>query len=386
MLRSLCLGLTLTSCLLAAPPTKTELWVLALDGKGALVGDLKASDLELKVGGKSVVITAVKTPDQTASLPQSWVLIFEPIRDTAFRALAFQAALDVLTKVPEGDRVLIVTRGKETFETLMPGFSEKRALWAEAMAKVPERLPEGLTGNSAPEIQGAGFDPAYRDAADGQAGQDVLNRLQATWKAAPSGWSKGSRDQRSVGVLDRLNFNQPGFVYSLVASVVKEGQALGHLMDRLAPISGLKHVVVFSRYDADDLVNPAVKKAATSTDFKRRSGDAGGPAESASYATREMSLLQEQVKNRANAAGLALYTVAGSGQNVTGFVGGVAQATGGYTYPLTAGIEFQLGQALQVFGSRHLVQWSEAAPAPSGAGLDLSSRRPGVRLIAPTQR
>ena len=48
-----CLGLTIGASLLAAPPTsvRTQAWVLALDAKGAMVGDLKVGELQVKVDG-----------------------------------------------------------------------------------------------------------------------------------------------------------------------------------------------------------------------------------------------------------------------------------------------------------------------------------------------
>ncbi len=151
MFHRCCFGMILGMSLLAGQPSqpRNQAWVLALDGRGALVGDLKVEEFRVKVAGKPRTLAQVKTPAQTADAAQSWVLVFEPIRDTNMRAAAFVAAADFLTKVPDGDRVFIVARGKDTLESLMPGFSLRRGLWAEALAKVPAMLPEAPTTGSA---------------------------------------------------------------------------------------------------------------------------------------------------------------------------------------------------------------------------------------------
>jgi hypothetical protein len=107
-----CTALILGTGLIAGQPSqpRNQAWVLALDGRGAMVGDLKPEEIRVKVDGKDRAVVQVKTPAQTADASQSWVLVFEPIRDITFRAAAFVAAADFLTKVPEGDRVCIVAR------------------------------------------------------------------------------------------------------------------------------------------------------------------------------------------------------------------------------------------------------------------------------------
>lgn len=380
------IGFFLGLGLLAAPPAQEphQAWVLALDGRGGLVGDLKADELQVKVEGKVRPILEVKTPAQTAEAAQSWVLMFAPIRDTNMRALAFVAAADFLTKVPEGDRVFLVVRGKDSLESLMPGFSQRRGVWAEALAQVPNLLPEGMTGTPRDTLQGAGFNPAFTDVADGAPGQDALLALVAQFRAGAPGWAKGTTDVKGVNLLDRLNFNNPMLVTGMLAGVQRETKALDSFLAQLGGVVGQKHLVVFSRYEADDFCHPVVKRAMTQS-FKRERGDSGGPAEAASLATRDMSLLQTHLKARALAAGVTVYSVAGSGQNVMGLFGPVAAATGGFVFPLSSGLDTQFGQGIQVFGSRYLVRWAEEATTGSGS-LDISTTRKGVRLIAQTAR
>jgi len=382
-----CFGLILGMSLLAGQPTqpRNQAWVLALDGRGAVVGDLKAEEFRVKVDGKSRSPIQVRTPAQTAEAAQSWVLVFEPIRDTNMRAMAFVAAADFLTKVPDGDRVFIVARGKDSLESLMPGFSLRRGLWAEALAKVPDLLPEALVGISKESLQGAGFQAAFTDASDGALGQEALTALLARFRSGTPGWSRGTTDQRGVNVLDRLNLNNSGFVTGMLATVSRESKVLSGILDQLTPVPGQKHLVVFSRCEADDLSHPNVKRA-MSQSFSREKGDMGGPAEAASLATRDMTLLQAELKAKAVAAGVTLYSVAGAGQNVMGHLGTIAPATGGFSFPLTAGVEAQFGQGIQVFGSRYLVQWSEEGSAAGSGNLEITVTRKDVKVMAQSIR
>ncbi|MFZ1377262.1 MAG: hypothetical protein WAS25_11780 [Geothrix sp.] len=387
MLHRHCFGLILSMSLLAGQPvqSRNQAWVLALDGRGAMLGDLKPEEFRVKVDGKPRSPIQVKTPAQTAEAAQSWVLVFEPIRDTNMRAMAFVAAADFLTKVPDGDRVFIVARGKDSLESLMPGFSLRRGLWAEALSKVPTMLPEGLVGISKDTVQGAGFQSSYSDEADGAPGQESLTALLARFRSGAPGWAKGTIDQRGVNVLDRLNLNNSGFVTGMVATVARESKVLGMILEQLTPVQGQKHLVVFSRCEADDLSHPNVKRAVSQT-FKREKGDMGGPAEAASLATRDMTLLQAELKTKAIAAGVTLYSVAGAGQNVMGHIGTIAPATGGFSFPLTAGVEAQFGQGIQVFGSRYLVQWSEEGSAAGSGNLEITTTRKDVKVMAQSIR
>jgi hypothetical protein len=387
MLHRWCIGLTLGASLVAGQPSspRTQAWVLALDGRGGLVGELKPEEFKVKVDGKIRPVVQMKTPAQTADAAQSWVLVFEPIRDVNFRASAFQTAVDFLTKVPEGDRVLIVARGKDSLESLMPGFSVRRGAWAEAMAKLPDMLPEALVGKSKETLQGAGFQVAFTDTSDGAPGQEALNALLARFKAGAPGWAKGTNDLKGVKVLDRLNFDNPMFVSGLIATVTRESKVLGSIFDLIAPVPGQKHVIVFSRCESDDLAHPEVTRAMTKH-FKREKGDAGGPAESAQVAHRDMKIVQADLQNKAVLAGVTLYSVAGSGQNVAGLVGSVAPITGGLAFALGSVPDAQFGQGIQVFGSRYFLQWSEDGQ-PSGAlPLEVSTTRKDVRIMVQTLR
>ncbi len=380
MLRCWFLGLPLGVAMMAAQPnpTQPQAWVLALDNRGGMVEDLKAEEFQVKVGGKTHPVTQVATPAQSAEIPCSWVLVFEPIRDMNLRATAFVAAADFLAKLPEGDRVFIVARGKDALESLMPGLSLRRSLWAEALAKLPGMLPEALVGSSKETLQGAGFQSTYSDATDGAVGQTALTTLLAQFQGGASGWAKGTLDRRGVDVLDRLNFNDPGFVRGLVTTITRETKAMESIFDHLAALQGQKNIVVFSRCESDDMCHPSVKRA-MSKGFQRQTGDQGGPRESAELATGEMTLRQSALKNKAAITGITLFSMAGSGQNILGLVGPIASATGGFAFPLASGMEAHFGQNLQIFGSRYLVRWSEETTKPGS--LELTTTRKDVKLF-----
>ncbi|WP_306592093.1 hypothetical protein [Geothrix sp. 21YS21S-4] len=386
MFRPWFIGLILGASLTAAQPApRTQAWVLALDGRGGVVGDLKPEEFQVKVEGKGRSVVQVKTPAQTAEAAQSWTLVFEPIRDTNLRAVAFVAAADFLTKVPEGDRVFIAARGKDSLESLMPGFSARRSVWAAALARVPDMLPESFVGSPKESLQGLGFNPSFADQPEGPEGQEALMALVAKFRSGAPGWAKGTNDLRGVNVLDRLNFNNPSYITGLLATIARESKALESVLDHLAPLPGQKHMVVFSRCEADDMSHPSVKRAMTQR-FRRERGDAGGPAESATLATRDMTILQASLRAKAAEAGVTLFSVAGAGQNVLGHVGAVASATGGFSFPLNTGIETTFGQGIQVFGSRYLVAWSEDAAPQKAGSLEIATTRKDVKLVLQATR
>ncbi|MCX6547081.1 MAG: hypothetical protein NTW40_03420 [Acidobacteria bacterium] len=363
----------------------SQLWLLALDARGGPIGDLRPDELELKVGGKVRPVTDLQTPDQLATATQSWILVFEPIRDTSYRAIAFTAAADFLTKVPEGDQVFLVARGRDSLESLLPGLSLDRAAWAKALERVPAMLPESLTGLPTGKLEGQGFQPLSKLAAPQAGGQEALNALLARFKTGATTWAGGTTDQKGRSAQDRLNLLDATMVSGFVQAVGREMKTLESLLDSLAPVPGQKHMIVFSRCESDDLNHPSLKVAMNQNWSKQRvKGDLGGPGETATLAVRDITIQQLQLKAKSVKAGVMIYSVAGSSPNVTGNMGPLAPDTGGFCFPLRAELESQLGQAMQVFGSRHLLRWAPAGSASPTAPVELSVKRKGVRVIAPT--
>ncbi len=385
--RSFLLGACLSLGLVAQAPAGNgaQLWLLVMDGRGGPVGDLKPDEIELKVGGKVRPVAELKTPNQLATAAQAWILVFEPIRDPSLRAIAFTAAADFLTKVPEGDQVFIVARGKDSLESLLPGLSLDRTAWAKALERVPAMLPESLTGLSTGKLEGQGFQLFPKLAAPQPGGQEALNALLARFKTGATTWAGGTTDQKGRSALDRLNLNDSAMVSGFVQAVGREMKTLESLLDSLAPVPGQKHMIVFSHCESDDLNQPSLRAAMNQNWSKQRvKGDLGGPGETATLAVRDITIQQLQLKAKSVKAGVMIYSVAGSSPNVTGNMGPLAPDTGGFCFPLRAELESQLGQAMQVFGSRYLVRWAPLGTPTPTASIEITVKRKGARVIAPT--
>ncbi len=385
--RSFLLGACLSLGLIAQAPAGNgaQLWLLVLDGRGGPVGDLKPDEVELKVGGKVRPLAELKSPDQLAAATQSWILVFEPIRDPSYRAIAFTAAADFLTKVPEGDQVFIVARGKDSLESLLPGLSTDRAAWAKALARVPAMLPESLTGVPTGKLEGLGFQPFPKLAPPQPGGQEALTALLARFKTGTIAWAGGTPDQKGRTAQDRVNLNDSAMVSGLVQAVGREMKTVEALLDSLASVPGQKHMIVFSHCESDDLNQPSIRTSMNRKWSNQRvNGDMGGPAETATLAVRDITIQQMQLKAKSVQAGVMIYSVAGSSPNITGNMGPLAPDTGGFCFPLRSELESQLGQAMQVFGSRYLLRWApQGTPTPT-ASIEVSVKRKGARVIAPT--
>ena len=109
--------------LLAQGGVTRSAWALATEAKGAVVTDLGVKEWRVTVGGREVALKQVEAPDQTGTLAQNWAVVFEPIRDPAYRIGAFQAAAQFLVNLPDGDRVLIVARTRAGLTALTPGLT-----------------------------------------------------------------------------------------------------------------------------------------------------------------------------------------------------------------------------------------------------------------------
>ncbi len=373
-----------------------QAWVLVLDSKGNVVPDLKANEFQVKVAGADCPVVKLQNPGETGTMAQSWILVFEPIRDMRFRAQAFAAASDFLSQLPEGDRALVIVRSPAEFQSLMPGLTAKRADWAQAMRQVPDLVPEKLMGSPDPAIKGKGFDPAYTAASDGVPGQNailvVMKAFQAD-KADKGTLSKGTMEQRGMGAIQRLNFADPTGVSTQVKAIGMDVKGLEAIMQALASIPGQKHMIVFSRNEMDDMTNPAIKRSG-GDDIRNPTRDVMGggnigsayQAETASKASGEMIVYQSSLKAKALASGVTLYSVAGQGQDFKGNVGFIAAATGGFGFTFGPNMGIQFAQGIQAFGSRYLLDWSESGDAKSGASLSITTTRKGLKVIAQTER
>lgn len=387
--RGLALATALCPLLAQAPATRTA-WVLATDLKGDLVQDLAPKDWRITVGAKEATLKKVETPAETGNLFQTWALVFEPIRDPAFRMAAFQAAAQFLVNLPDGDRVLIVARTKEGLTPLTPGLSVDRLAWAKGLEALPERLCAEFDGTSG--ARAASLDALTVPAAQPPAQEAFVAALRAFLaalpKAVPAG-PYGKSDPKGIRPIDRLGMDSPSLVRGRLSVVTAEMKSLGSLVEALGKLPAPAHCIVFSRNDADDFTHPTIRTAMSrdSRSFARSRGDEGGPQEAAELAFREMTLNQAALRLAALKAGVTLYSVAGGGGAFLGNLGTTAQATGGFALPFDSQMPTRLGQQLQVYGTRYRITWEEDSTAvASPQPLAISVGRAGVTLAAPKER
>ena len=382
---------------LAQAPASRSAWVLAADDKGQPVADLAATDWKVTVGGKAVELKQVETPAQTGQMLQTWALVFEPIRDPAYRMGAFQAAAQFLVNLPDGDRVLIAARTKEGLVPLTPGLSVDRLAWAKALEALPEKLCadfEGTPGARAAALEALAVPAAA--APQQEAFVAALRTFLGGLPKAVQGSAYGKPEAKGVRPIDRLGLDAPTTVRARLSVVTAEMKSLTALLEALGKLPAPAHCLVFSRNDADDFTHPSVRTAmggsaaavgGSSGAFARTKGDDGGPKEAAELAFREMTLAQEHVRQAALRNGVTLYSVAGSGGPFLGNLGATAEATGGLALGFDSGMPARLGQALQAFGSRYRLTWVEGADAAaSPQPVVISTRRSGVKVSAPRER
>lgn len=380
------------SCLLAFLPALAQApqrsaWVFAADDKGAPLTQLPTTGWKVAVGGKEAKVTKVESPDQFGTQAQSWALVFEPIRDPAFRLGAFQAAAQFLVNLPEGDRVAVVARTKAGLAPITAGLTTDRLAWVKALEALPGTLCAGFEGT--PGARGAGLEQlAVREGTPSPAEPFVaaLRAFLASVSKAIADSPYGKPEARGVRTLDRLEMDRPTLVRGRLNIVSLEVGSLEALIQRLGESGGAAHCIVYSHNDADDFASPAVRKALGQS-FQRQKGDEGGPQESAELAFRETNLAQARLGRTAIASGVTLHSVGGGGAAFLGFFGVPAQATGGLAMPFDGGLTRQLGDRLLAFSNRYRVAWEEGSDASATPqSLAITAPVAGAKLTVKTER
>jgi len=380
------LALILSSAQAQTRPTRTA-WVLARDQKGRPVQDLAKKEWKITAGGKTVELLRAETPEETGTLCHSWALVFEPIREPAYRITAFQAAAQFLVNLPEGDRILIAARTKTGLTQLTPGLTTDRLAWAKALEELPEKLCSVFEGTAGAR------DAALDDLKVPMATPPQQEAFVASLKAFLAGLPKtvpaspyGKPEPKGVRPIERLQFGSQTAVRAGLKVVSAEMDSLAHLLETLGKLPAPSHCIVFSRNDADDYTHPSVR-ASMKGGFQRSQGDEGGPQESAELAFREMTLSQATVRQAAVRAGITLHSIAGSGGQFFGNLGPTAEATGGIALSFDGALPVRLGQSLQTYGSRYRLTWEEGGEASaSPQALSISTSREGISLVVPRER
>lgn len=393
MSRITCLVLAVLTAILRAQepsPTRHQAWVLALDSKGSIPSDIKAEEWKVEVGGQSVLLKRVDSPELTGTLVQNWALVFEPILGPPFRAKAFQSTAQFLLNLPEGDRVLLVARTKEGLVPLTPGLSPDPAEWRKALEQLPSVLGmtfEGTPGSLSPSLSDIAeptpqaIQSSQREAFAAFV-KTYIDALPKTSEAGPY----GKPEPRGMKIIERLGFDSPTEARGKLKVVVAEMKAMERLFTSLGKLKDPSHCVVFSRSEADDFSHPSVS-AAVGGQFARTTGDQGGPAEAAEIAVRDIKLAQAALRKSALASGITLYSVAGTSVAIRGNLAAQAEATGGFAFYFDSQLPARFASSILAFGSRYRLIWDEPATAsPSLKDLTIRTTRKGLKVFSPIQR
>lgn len=361
-----------------AAPARIRL--LPVDGKtGGVVPDLKPEDLTVKIDGKEVKPSALTGP-YAGSV--GWVLVFQPIRNSAHRGAAFLAAAELLDRLPDEDRVLFLVRDTKGWKPASPGFTANRREWVRMLTELPERLPESLMGASEPLPAGLGLAKDFRDQPSVQADFDALTSLKARIRKAVEGkdaaaFARGTLEKGTDQGLD--NASQAAKV------VMGEMVVLGDLLGAVAALPGTNQVLVFSRNEADVLSRPDQRSSRL---YQQATAD--GVSGTFSNAVRD-AITGDLVSARGELtakliqARLPIHSVAGASPAAPGNLGEVARTTGGFTFTFGNQMVEQVPGVLMSFRNPYTLSVPAGAPAAKPRKLEIQTRRPGVRLFAATQ-
>jgi hypothetical protein len=358
-------------------------WVLAVDAKGAVVTDLRAEEFQVKENGNARPVQSMDGPLTTSQLSQSWLLLFEPIRDDRYRQTAILAAAEFVSLLPEGDRVLFLVRTKDHHQALTPGFSADRGLWAKALSEVDSNLAEALNSPPDPNKALSGFNASLSDKATLSGGKALEIALVKCREVAAR---TESSDPRGLSALQSLDLRNPSIVTTSSRIAVEEMKAMGGILGILAKTAPQAQAIIFSRNEMDDFASPEIAKA-THTTFARHSGDLGGPQESAELGYRDITLARGALVPAVAQQGWTIHSVAGYNVQFKGNLGTLASSTGGMAITFGSNTVQAVAQGLQSFGSRYRLSWIPAmGTSEKGRVVEIKCSRPGIKLFAPTLR
>lgn len=389
MKRFSALTLMLSLAMSAGGPEAPSFRILPLDTKtGAALQDLKPEELRVKLGGETRKVTRVDPPK--AEVPVRWILLFEPIRETSYRGLAFLAAAEFLRQLPEGDEVLLVAREKELYRPLGTRFSLNKETLAQQFLTLPDRVPEFLNTPCKSELQAIDGGPAEA-AGDITKGNRAFEAIVQRISTNAQKFAKGLNDPKGSKGMDRTLWTPAAEIIR-----VEMTKSFPAFVDQLAALPGDKHLVIFSRNEADELTRPDFLNAGwTKQQVRpdpRKLGEARNagnyvdtPNDNATTAAREVLTSRETLKERVSRHDLMIHSVAGVGQNIIGFMGDVAPITGGQVFTFINGLEQTLPGAL--LGYRDCLQVTlEGSTGSKPSKLEIEVTRGNVKLIHPKQR
>jgi hypothetical protein len=358
-------------------------WVLAVDAKGAVVTDLRTEEFQITENGQARPVRSLDGPLSTSQMAQSWLLLFEPIRDARYRQTAILAVAEFVALLPEGDRVLFLVRTKDHHRALTPGFSMDRALWAKALSEVDSNLAEALNSPPDPTKALSGFDASLNDKPNPTGGKALESALVKCREVAAR---TESSDPRGLSALQSLGLRDPSAVATSSKIAVEEMKAMGEILGILAKTAPQAQAIIFSRNEMDDFASPEFAKA-TRTTYTRHKGDLGGPQESAELGLRDTTLARGVLVPAVAQQGWTIHSVAGYSSLFKGNLATLAYSTGGMAITFGSNTVQVVAQGLQSFGSRYHLSWiPTVGTSEKGRVVDIKCSRPGIKLFAPTLR
>lgn len=380
------IALCLLPALVAAaadPQVLAPFRLLPLDTRtGMAIADLRPAELSVKLGGETRKVQRIEP--FAPEVPVRWILLFAPFQEVRHRAVAFLAAAEFLRQIPEGDQALLIVRDAEGYRAMAPHFSLDRNTWCQQLMLVPGLLPEHLRSAAKSGVSMKVAEGQVEAAGDAQAGAAAAQALVKHIEADPLAFAKGTADRpfRFNTTGQNEAFWQDAAPQSKV--IQAEMESVAGLLGQLAGLPGDKHLVVFSRNEADLFLRPDLAAARWEKRIVGRTV-VNTSSEYQDIALKPILLARERLKELLRGTGLMLHSVAGGSPRAQGFFGEVALSTGGQAFAVGNGLEGQLPGALLAYRNCLLVTLEGAQP-DRGLKVEVQCSRPNTKVIAPRLR
>jgi len=338
---------------------------------GGTVTDLAKADWKVKVGGRDHELTAQRGPTEISSEQQRWVLVFLPIGMPQMRKLALHSAVKFLESLPEGDRALVVVRNAKGLECLTPGFTSRPSLWTQALNVLTNDLPAGLLGNSSATFA---LPPSPEN--EPVEGKETLRAFASQLQNLDLKRQQQDAVAR-VSLLEQYPTSSLGGYAESAKQVLGAMESLG---DMIAKVQGEKQIIVFSRGEVDDLANPVWPQLKQQIRWNAVSN----PQLQIDLMTKDVTLAREHLKIHFTRLGLTLHSVGGTSVNYSGAFAEAATASGGQSFRFEGTLPDRLPQVLGSWAAHYELVVPVPADLKRPQSIEVSVKRPGVRVIAPT--
>lgn len=347
---------------------------------GATVSNLSLTEWKTRVAGKEIAPVSQRGPMEISNAPHSWVLVFLPMESPSVRKLALSSALGFMKGLPAGDRVMVVVRNAKGLECLTPGFTTRPTLWSQALRTLETELPAELLGNS-----DAAFVIPAQASSEAVEGRESLTEVEKEFSSLEL--KRQPKDGVHHFVFERYPASSLAGYTEAVKKVFRSLETLG---GALAQVPGEKQVIIWSRCAVDHLADPQWDGLTEQPNW----GPSGQtPARSVEkiqddslqihLMRKEVKEAQEHLKAAFTRMGLTLHSVGGADGEYSGAFADAAITSGGQNFRFDASLPAKLNAVLSSWAARYEL----LIPVPAGQErpqkVEISTQRPGVRIIAP---